>query len=114
MKPDDHGGKEFELDNGTILFSTFIRKFSGEYDGIVFWILVALTILIGLDYVSGLHLFPLRDIARPGKVGVLVCSTPIILFVVAVYLRTLPFQSSIPLTVIKALAPILLFKWLFF
>ena len=73
---------------------TYIRRSLHAIDGRTWAGLCFLTFLCAIDLIFDLKLIPLREVAKPGKAAVLLAFTPLLLFLILVVLRQLPFASN--------------------
>ena len=73
--------------------SIYLRKTIFMADGLA-WIGICIAALIcGLDIFFGTKIFPIRDITDPEGTIVLLLFSPILIFIILILLRQLPFSN---------------------
>jgi hypothetical protein len=72
---------------------TYLRATTGTADGLA-WIVVCITsVICFINVLLGLHIIPLRDVDKPSKALVLLLFSPMLVFLILVWLRQLPFNN---------------------
>jgi hypothetical protein len=88
---------------------TYLKATTGTADGLA-WIVVCITsVICFLDILLGIHIIPLREVANPSKAIVLLLFSPLLGFLILVWLRQLPFNNYQLATWIRAVLCIITF-----
>ena len=94
--------------------STYLKRSVKTVDGAT-WVAICIATVVCLaDVLIGTNWLPLREIPRPGKAVTLLLFTPLLVFLILIVLRQLPFRLNQVMVWIRAALCIFAFLMLNF
>lgn len=87
----------------------YLRETTKTIDGLGWLVTCLLTLLFLLDVYFGTNIIPLRDASKPEKAMTLLMFSPILIFLILVWLRQFPFGRNVIASLIRAVLCIFVF-----
>lgn len=88
--------------NENLDVSTYFKRSAKTLDGATWVAIFFATVVCLADVMIGTNWLPLREILRPGKAVTLLLFTPLLVFLILIVLRQLPFRLNQVMVWIRA------------